>query len=200
MPPSAARLTSGFARRREVTRGVTNHPSINGMQGVRGSNPLSSTPGQRPSPPSTARESRPSRSRYAAICSARPIRSSGTAVTRPSIVGVLAPGRPRAHRAAGGPVVRDEGPDRPGTARSITDWPSDHILKGESPVSCDSHPSWRLPAIGVLSGTCGLGGDRARGAITQLRGARDLSVVNRPGPCAPASCGMRMARARIGRC
>jgi hypothetical protein len=32
-PPSAARLTLGFARGREVTRGGTNHPSINGMQG-----------------------------------------------------------------------------------------------------------------------------------------------------------------------
>jgi hypothetical protein len=32
----------------EVMRGVVNHPSINGMQGIRGSNPLSSTPGQRP--------------------------------------------------------------------------------------------------------------------------------------------------------
>jgi hypothetical protein len=42
-PPSAARLTLGFARGREVTRGTTNHPSINGLQGVRGSNPLSST-------------------------------------------------------------------------------------------------------------------------------------------------------------
>ena len=33
-PPSAARLTSVIARGREVTRGGTNHPSINGMQGV----------------------------------------------------------------------------------------------------------------------------------------------------------------------
>jgi hypothetical protein len=32
-PPSTARLTLGFARGREVTRGGTNHPSINGMQG-----------------------------------------------------------------------------------------------------------------------------------------------------------------------
>jgi type I restriction enzyme R subunit len=49
------------------------------MQGVRGSNPLSSTPGQRPSPPSTAPESRPSRSRYAATASACPRRSPGNA-------------------------------------------------------------------------------------------------------------------------
>jgi hypothetical protein len=40
------------------------------MQGVRGSNPLSSTPGQRPSPPSTVSESPASGSKSAAICSA----------------------------------------------------------------------------------------------------------------------------------
>jgi acetyltransferase-like isoleucine patch superfamily enzyme len=56
------------------------------MQGVRGSNPLSSTPGQRPSPPSTVRESRRSRSRYAATASARPIRSSSEAA-KPISVG-----------------------------------------------------------------------------------------------------------------
>jgi hypothetical protein len=67
-PPSAARLTLGFARRREVTRGGTNHPSINGMQGVRGSNPLSSTPGQRSCSASTAHESPASGSKSAAIC------------------------------------------------------------------------------------------------------------------------------------
>ena len=36
-PPSAARLTSVIARRREVTRGGTNHPSINGKDGAAGS-------------------------------------------------------------------------------------------------------------------------------------------------------------------
>jgi hypothetical protein len=56
-----------------VTRGGMNHPHINGMQGVRGSNPLSSTPGQRASPPSTARESPASGSKSAAICPERPI-------------------------------------------------------------------------------------------------------------------------------
>jgi hypothetical protein len=44
--------------------------SLDGMQGVRGSNPLSSTPGHRPSPPSTAHESPASGSKSAAICSA----------------------------------------------------------------------------------------------------------------------------------
>jgi hypothetical protein len=41
--PSAAPLTRVVVWVREVLRGVVNSPSINGMQGVRGSNPLSST-------------------------------------------------------------------------------------------------------------------------------------------------------------
>ena len=41
--PSTAPLTSVVVWVREVLRGVVNSPSINGMQGVRGSNPLSST-------------------------------------------------------------------------------------------------------------------------------------------------------------
>jgi hypothetical protein len=49
------------------------------MQGVRGSNPLSSTPGQRPSSASTAPDSPASGSGWAAICVARPIRSSDAA-------------------------------------------------------------------------------------------------------------------------
>jgi hypothetical protein len=63
--------------------------SLDGMQGVRGSNPLSSTPGQRPSPPSTTRESRRSRSKCAATCCATPIRLSKAAVTRATITGVV---------------------------------------------------------------------------------------------------------------
>ena len=43
--PSTAPLTSMVVWAREVLRGVVNSPSINGMQGVRGSNPLSSTKG-----------------------------------------------------------------------------------------------------------------------------------------------------------
>jgi len=50
-----------------------------GMQGVRGSNPLSSTPGQRPSSASTAPDSPASGSRWAAICVAWPIQSSDAA-------------------------------------------------------------------------------------------------------------------------
>jgi hypothetical protein len=64
--PSAASLTWAAMWTREVLQGVVNHLRINGMQGVRGSNPLSSTPGHRPSPPLTASESWRSRSRYAA--------------------------------------------------------------------------------------------------------------------------------------
>jgi hypothetical protein len=41
---------------------------LDGMQGVRGSNPLSSTPGQRPSSASTAQESLASGSKPAAVC------------------------------------------------------------------------------------------------------------------------------------
>jgi hypothetical protein len=44
---------------------------LHGMQEVRGSNPLSSTPGQRPDPASTAPDSTASRSRFAAIRIAR---------------------------------------------------------------------------------------------------------------------------------
>jgi hypothetical protein len=40
---STAPLSSVIVWAREVLRGVVNYPSINGMQGVRGSNPLSST-------------------------------------------------------------------------------------------------------------------------------------------------------------
>jgi hypothetical protein len=38
----------------KAAEGFVNWCEWHGMQGVRGSNPLSSTPGQRPSPPSTA--------------------------------------------------------------------------------------------------------------------------------------------------
>src|SRR5829696_3477303 len=41
--PSTTPLTCSVAWVSEVMHGVVNHPSINGMQGVRGSNPLSST-------------------------------------------------------------------------------------------------------------------------------------------------------------
>ena len=53
---------------REGSWWVSRRGSLDGMQGVRGSNPLSSTPGQRPSPPSTARELPASGSKSAAIC------------------------------------------------------------------------------------------------------------------------------------
>jgi hypothetical protein len=64
--PSAASLSCAVMWIREVLQGVVNHPRINGMQGVRGSNPLSSTPGQRPDRASADPESSASRSRFAA--------------------------------------------------------------------------------------------------------------------------------------
>jgi hypothetical protein len=111
--PSAASLTWAVMWTREVLQGVVNHPRVNGMQGVRGSNPLSSTPGQRPSRPSAARESPASGSKSAAICScqADPVVRPGR--TRPGAVSVVArstrgpSGRRRVGRAL-------RGPDRPG--------------------------------------------------------------------------------------
>jgi hypothetical protein len=88
--PSPATPVSGTAAvQSKVAKGLVNCCGWHGMQGVRSSNPLSSTPGQRPSPPSTTRESRRSRSRYAATASARPIRSSRAAVTRATVAGVV---------------------------------------------------------------------------------------------------------------
>ena len=79
-PIPAAPFTCSVAWVDEVVHGDANHPSINGMQGVRGgSDPLSSTPGQRLSSASTAPDSPTSGSRWAAICVARPIRSSDAA-------------------------------------------------------------------------------------------------------------------------
>jgi hypothetical protein len=52
--PSAEPPSCAIVRGRGVPLGVVSHRRIDGMQGVRGSNPLSSTTGQGPSPPSTA--------------------------------------------------------------------------------------------------------------------------------------------------
>jgi hypothetical protein len=54
------------------------------MQRVRGSNPLSSTPGQRPSPSSITRESPSSGSKSAAICPEGPIQRPGRRCRRPT--------------------------------------------------------------------------------------------------------------------
>jgi hypothetical protein len=72
-----------------VAKGRVKGRGWHGMQEVRGSNPLSSTPAQRPSPPSTAHEFRRPRSRCAATRSATPRRASRAAVTRASIAGVV---------------------------------------------------------------------------------------------------------------
>ena len=61
---------------RRVPYGVVNPRRIDGMQGVRGSNPLSSTPGHRPNPGPTVRDSAASGSKSAAVCAARVIGSS----------------------------------------------------------------------------------------------------------------------------
>jgi hypothetical protein len=77
--PQAA-VTSGIQRTVTVTSrrpvgwvhaadlGWGSGPKLHGMQGVRGSNPLSSTPGQRPCSASTAQESLASGSKSAAVC------------------------------------------------------------------------------------------------------------------------------------
>ena len=75
-PRGLSRSTCRNVVEQTVRRRGSTWPPGHGMQGVRGSNPLSSTPGQRPSPASTAPDSPTSGSRRAAICVARPIRSS----------------------------------------------------------------------------------------------------------------------------
>jgi hypothetical protein len=74
--PSCAGAMPCYAR---VCWWVSWWGSLDDMQGVRGSNPLSSTPGQRPCSASTAPESPASGSRWAAICVAGPIQSSDAA-------------------------------------------------------------------------------------------------------------------------
>jgi hypothetical protein len=94
--PSACRFTCADA--------VDQHPARNhtvyGMQGVRGSNPLSSTPGQRPSPSSTARQSPASGSKLAAIWPGRPIQRPVGRCCRPALL-ALSRGRPGLTRAGG---------------------------------------------------------------------------------------------------
>jgi hypothetical protein len=89
------------------------------MQGVRGSNPLSSTPGQTASPPSTARESPASGSKSAAISSERPIQRPARRCRRPASP-ASSPGGPGPTRAAAGGPVRE--------GRSITDRRADLIF------------------------------------------------------------------------
>jgi hypothetical protein len=98
--PLAASLTCAVAWERRAPQGIANPPSIDGMQGVRGSNPLSSTPGQRPSPPLTARESFASGSKLAAICPDRPIQRPVGRCRRPASL-ALSRGGPGLTRAGG---------------------------------------------------------------------------------------------------
>jgi hypothetical protein len=103
---------------REVLQGVVNPPRINGMQGVRGSNPLSSTPGQKPCAALTAPESPASGSRSAAICSEgrSSVRYGGAAGRGP-----VRPGLPGDDASHAGRRLR--------MARSIdhTDWRADLV-------------------------------------------------------------------------
>jgi hypothetical protein len=80
--PSAAPLTCAVMRAREAVDGVVNYPSINGMQGVRGSNPLSSTPGQRASTAGIPPDSPPSCSRFAANAERDPVRAASATSSR----------------------------------------------------------------------------------------------------------------------
>jgi hypothetical protein len=65
-PLSTVPLTWADMWTRGVLHGSVNRPRINGMQEVRGSNPLSSTPAQRPCSARTPPDSPPSCSRFAA--------------------------------------------------------------------------------------------------------------------------------------
>jgi hypothetical protein len=94
---------------------------VNGMQGVRGSNPLSSTPGQRPSQGPISSGSAASGSKSAAIC----LQGRSDRPTRPGAVGVIARST-RGHRAAGGSVVHDEG--RIGWARQGRSKPRQRLI------------------------------------------------------------------------
>jgi hypothetical protein len=93
--------------------------SPDGMQGVRGSNPLSSTPGQRPSPPPTARESRP----------AQQIRSNCQCVADAVVQGGGHPGHQRRGRLPVDATHRTAAaPHRPGPLScrrcpEIVSWP-----------------------------------------------------------------------------
>jgi hypothetical protein len=116
--PEMAGATEGFAAAERqwwaLWRG-----SLDGMQGVRGSNPLSSTPGQKPCAALTAPESPASGSRATAICSEgrSSVRYGGAAGRGP-----VRPGLPGDDASHAGPRLR--------TARSIdhTDWRADLVL------------------------------------------------------------------------
>jgi hypothetical protein len=118
-PPHARSSLAPFAcavvRSREVLHGGVNPRRIDGMQGVRGSNPLSSTPGQRPKPELAVSRSPGSSSRSAAIRAALadPVVQRGDNPGRRRRLETVTPGRRRE------PWPCNESPDRSGHGRSI---------------------------------------------------------------------------------
>jgi hypothetical protein len=75
-PCPASSLNRADAVQGEVEEGVVKWCGWHGMQGVRGSNPLSSTPGQRPSTAGIPPDSPPSCSRFAANAERDPVRAA----------------------------------------------------------------------------------------------------------------------------
>jgi hypothetical protein len=87
-PCPASSLSRAVAVPSKAVEGCVTWCGWHGMQGVRGSNPLSSTTGQRPHPASTGSESPASGSRSAAICAACPIQSSSVALLKSCDLGL----------------------------------------------------------------------------------------------------------------
>jgi hypothetical protein len=119
------------------------------MQEVRGSNPLSSTPGQRPSPPPPARQSRPSRSRYAATACARPMRSSRDGGDAGDHCGSRLSVDPAHGTAAGGVVGAAAG-----VAHQLVDHPGGMAASSSQVAKVCRRSEWPSPAPAALH--CGL--------------------------------------------
>ena len=185
---------------REAAAGLVKGCGWHGMQGVRGSNPLSSTPGQRPSPPSTARESWRSRSRYAATAVAQADPSPTASVTPALLAGVASrsdlPMRsPRAWERSGGirsrlhPYVSGRGAGPEGVATCGFFLPL-------CPLVLDGDRGFPLP--------CGPSADRATQLVRSLlrprpRRSSEPGLTGTPGTQALAVAASR-AHARGRRC
>jgi hypothetical protein len=196
--PSAAPFTCSVAWVGEVVHGDVNHPHINGMQGVRGSNPLSSTPGQRPSPPSTARELPASGSKSAAICSERPIQRPVRRCRRPAWL-ASPPGRPG--RTGPRPAAQYGKVDRSPTGEltsSISGFCTRVCFRRISPESCTTmyrqRPLRTARSDGVWTKR-GPGTSRSRG---QRRSAHGGPCLARQTPPAAPDKRARPATASLG--